>query len=114
MITFIDTNVLLDVFLPDPQWGQKSKESHEQAYSQGSLIINEIIYAQLAPQFEKKALLDDTLKHLGVQIKSIELETAFQAGMKWKKYRKSGGKRDRILADFLIGAHAAIHALAPS
>jgi len=48
MITFVDTNVLLDVFLPDPKWGETSKNSLDQAYVQGSLIINEIIYAELA------------------------------------------------------------------
>jgi predicted nucleic acid-binding protein len=44
MITFVDTNVLLDVFLPDPKWGETSKNFLDQAYVQGSLIINEIIY----------------------------------------------------------------------
>ena len=62
MITFVDTNVLLDVFLPDPRWGEASKKFLDQAYIQGSLIINEIIYAELAPQFSGKDLLDDTLK----------------------------------------------------
>ncbi len=28
------------------------------------------------------------------------------AGYAHRKYRKSGGGRDRVLADFLIGAHA--------
>jgi predicted nucleic acid-binding protein len=106
MITFVDTNVLLDVFLPDPKWGQKSKISLEHAFKQGSLIINEIIYSELAPQFSSKALLDNTLKTLSIRIVSIDLDTAYRAGHIWKEYRKSGGKRRRILSDFLIGAHA--------
>ena len=110
MITFIDTNVLLDVFLPDPKWGQTSKDSLDQAYVQGSLIINEIIYAELAPQFARKDLLDDILKVLGIRIVSLDLESAYHAGMKWKAYRKKGGTRNRVLADFLIAAHAQMHA----
>ena len=106
MITFVDTNVLLDVFLPDPKWGETSKNSLDQAYVQGSLIINEIIYAELAPQFSGKDLLDHTLKVLGIRIVSLDLETAYNAGMKWKAYRKTGGTRNRVLADFLIAAHA--------
>ena len=110
MITFVDTNVLLDVFLPDPKWGQKSKIRLEQSYNQGSLIINEIIYSELTPQFSSKALLDDVLKTLSIRIVSLDLKAAYHAGRIWKNYRKAGGKRNRILADFLIGAHAEIEA----
>jgi len=110
MITFVDTNVLLDVFLPDPKWGETSKNSLDQAYVQGSLIINEIIYAELAPQFARKDLLDDTLKVLGIRIVSLDLETAYSAGMTWKEYRETGGTRKRVLADFLIAAHSKMYA----
>ena len=102
MITFVDTNVLLDIFLPDPKWGQKSKICLEQAFKQGSLIINEIIYSELTPQFSSKALLDSTLKTLSIRIVSMDFESAYHAGQIWKEYRKAGGRRNRILADFLI------------
>ena len=102
--------ILLDVFLPDPKWGDTSKKFLDQAYIKGSLIINQIIYAELAPQFAGKDLLDDTLKVLGIRIVSLDLETAYNAGMKWKEYRESGGTRNRVLADFLIAAHAKMYA----
>lgn len=110
MITFVDTNVLLDVLLPDPRWGENSKNALDQAFRQGSLVINEIIYAELAPQFSSQALLDDTLNTLGIRILSLDRPSGYLAGSKWKKYRKSGSRRNRVLADFLIGAHAQIHA----
>lgn len=100
MITFVDTNVLLDVFLPDPKWGQKSKIRLEQAFDQGSLILNEIIYSELTPQFSSKALLDDALKILSIRIVSLDLKAAYNAGRIWKDYRKAGGRRNRILAGF--------------
>ncbi|MFO7962813.1 MAG: type II toxin-antitoxin system VapC family toxin [Desulfobacterales bacterium] len=110
MITFVDTNILLDVFLPDPKWGNPSREMLEQAYDEGSLIINPIVYAELAPQFLEKKLLDTTLETLGIRLVPIDFDTAFLAGMNWKKYRDAGGKRSRILSDFLIGSHAKKHA----
>ncbi len=110
MITFVDTNVLLDVFLPDPKWGQKSKIRLEQSFNQGSLIINEIIYSELAPQFFSRTLLGDVLKTLSIRIVSLDLKVAYHAGRIWKNYRKAGGRSNRILADFLIGAHAEIQA----
>ena len=106
MITLVDTNVLLDVFLPDPNFGERSLELLENAFQQGSLIVNEIVYAELAPQFDYRNLLDNTLAKLGIRIVLIDQETAYTAGRKWKQYKKTGGTRDRILADFLIGAHA--------
>ena len=108
MITFVDTNVLLDVLLPDPKWGENSKNSLYKAFSQGSLVINEIIYAELAPQFNSQALLDDTLNTLGIRIIPMDRQSAYLAGSNWKKYRNLGGQRNRVMADFLIGAHAQI------
>ena len=110
MITLVDTNVLLDVLLPDPKWGENSKNSLDQAFRQGSLVINEIIYAELSPQFSSQTLLDDTLNMLGIRIIPLDRQSAYLAGSNWKIYRKSSGQRDRVLADFLIGAHAQIHA----
>jgi predicted nucleic acid-binding protein len=108
MITFVDTNVLLDVFLPDPEWGSKSKENLEIAFNQGALIVNEIIYSELSPQFPDKEMLEDALRQLSIRMVSLDLEVAYQAGKKWQQYRKTVGKRNRVLADFLIGAHAAM------
>ncbi|MGD9080216.1 MAG: type II toxin-antitoxin system VapC family toxin [Desulfobacterales bacterium] len=110
MITLVDTNVLLDVLLPDPKWGENSKNSLDQAFRQGSLVINEIIYAELSPQFSSQTLLDDTLNMLGIRMIPLDRQSAYLAGSNWKIYRKSSGQRDRVLADFLIGAHAQIHA----
>jgi predicted nucleic acid-binding protein len=33
--------------------------------------------------------------------------TARTAGATWRQYRRDHGKRDRLIADFLVGAHAA-------
>ena len=37
----------------------------------------------------------------------IDSAIAWEAGVRWGRYRRAGGTRQRILADFLIGAHAA-------
>ena len=110
MITFVDTNVLLDVFLPDPDFGEDSLERLENAFEEGSLIINDIVYAELALQFGARESLDNAIAKLGLQVLPLDRDISFNAGVRWKAYRKAGGKRDRILADFIIGAHAQLKA----
>lgn len=110
MITAVDTNILLDILLPDPKFGSTSIALLEQAYDQGALIICEIVYAELVPQFKDKPFLDKILRKINVSVVPIDQEIAFLAGKKWGSYRKSGGKRERIITDFLIGAHALLRA----
>lgn len=44
---------------------------------------------------------------LGIKFSPLNEKAAAQAGIAWKAYRKAGGIRTRVVADFLIGAHAA-------
>ena len=106
MITLVDTCVLLDVFLPDPIWGNFSSNALKKVLLQGDVIINEIIYAELVPQFPSRKLLDETITMLGLRLQSLDSDTAFMAGRAWKEYKQAGGTRERIMSDFLIGAHA--------
>jgi len=110
MITAVDTNILLDVFLPDEKFASDSSKLLKLAYDEGALVICDIVYAELVPQFDKRFMLDSTLATINVSFSSVDKDVAFLAGEKWKVYRKSGGERKRIITDFLIGAHAMIKA----
>ncbi|MFC1820574.1 type II toxin-antitoxin system VapC family toxin [Thermodesulfobacteriota bacterium] len=106
----MDTNILLDVFLPDKSFAPGSAELLKRAYDEGAVIICDIVYAELVPQFSDRTSLDNTLGTLNVSFSHLNTEIAYIAGEKWSLYRKSGGKRTRIITDFLIGAHAMIKA----
>ena len=41
---------------------------------------------------------------------SVDTAIAWEAGIRWGRYRRAGGPRQRIMTDFLIGAHAAVAA----
>jgi len=110
MISAVDTNILLDVFLPDTRFAKESARLLRLAYDEGALIICDVVYAELVPQFGDRHKLDDTLATLNVSILSSNADIAFLAGERWRKYRNSGGTRERIITDFLIGAHAWIKA----
>ena len=106
MITAVDTNILLDVFLPDDKFAPESAKLLKSAYNQGAIIICSIVYAELVPQFADRFSLDNTLEVLNITCSPVDSEVAYIAGERWALYRKSGGKRMRIITDFLIGAHA--------
>lgn len=106
MITAIDTNILLDIFLPDVTHGESSLKSLEKAYEKGALVICNVVYAELVPQFEERHLLDLCLKKIGIDIIPLNNEAAYLAGILWNKYRKKNKTKNRIITDFLIGAFA--------
>ncbi len=66
MISAVDTSVLLDVFLPDPEFHDASLKALEMAGQEGLLLICEPVYAELAGQFPSKSQLDSILEKVGV------------------------------------------------
>ena len=71
MTTAVDTNILLDILLPDPVQGEASLRAIETAYEQGALVICEVVYAELAPHFESRERLDRTLKQMEISVQPL-------------------------------------------
>ncbi|MBN1552928.1 type II toxin-antitoxin system VapC family toxin [bacterium] len=111
MITEIDTNILLDILTADKQFSGSSLESLVTAEANGSMVICELVYSELAAAFNgDREKLDEFLKDTGIKFMSSTKETLSLAGKMWRQYRDKGGSRERILTDFLIGAHAMFQA----
>ena len=106
MITALDTSVLLDVLVNDPKHADRSEALLFHVYQQGALIISPAVYAELVPPARHRDELDGWLRQVHVQVVPFTVDHAYTAGVAHAAYRKAGGKRRRILADFLIGAHA--------
>jgi predicted nucleic acid-binding protein len=106
MRTSLDSNILFDIFLPDPVFEQGSCEAVEQCSRDGGLVLSEPVYAELAAWFSSSSELDKVLDELGIVVEAVSREGAFAAGRAWKHYRQAGGQRTRIMTDFLIGGHA--------
>lgn len=110
MISAVDTDVLLDIFSADVNYGPQSKQWLRDALDKGDIIVCDIVYAELVPAFGDQAALDSALQNINVKCSSIGKRIAYEAGRYWMSYRQSGGPRKRIISDFLIGAHAMIEA----
>ena len=106
MITSVDTSVLLDVFLSDAQHYSQSRERLSAAYNAGDIIVCGLVYAELVPAFGDRAALGKALQAVNATTSPIDTSISYEAGLRWMRYRRAGGPRKRIIADFLIGAHA--------
>lgn len=130
MITAVDTNVLLDVLIPDAPHGDESERTLAAAARSGAMIISEPVYAELAAHFGEQGDLDRFLDDTGLQLKASEQAALFKAGKAWSEYIRrrpttlncpscgasqdprceqcgsSIRPRQHVVADFIIGAHA--------
>lgn len=130
MISAIDTDVLLDILVPNAPDSEASKALIDQAYAEGSLVICEVVYAELFCQFETPHDMSMFLSDTGIRLVPSSREALQRAALAWKDYvsRRTGqlqcarcGKfqgitcvqcgatitsRQHIVTDFIIGGHA--------
>jgi predicted nucleic acid-binding protein len=134
VITAVDTNVLFGILIPRATSLADSKARLDDALEQGALVISEAVYAELASLFPSHPELTEFLSSTGIRLHPSGAETFWLAGQRWRQYsaRRAVGiacpqcghsetiqchscgrtisVRQHVLADFLIGAHAATHA----
>jgi hypothetical protein len=106
LITAIDTNVLLDVFGPDPKFGEASAEAVRRCVGEGALVACEVVWAEAAIAFPNSEKFRRAMADLMVAFEPLNEAAALKAAEVWRHYRARGGRRTRIASDFLIGAHA--------
>lgn len=134
MIWAIDTNILLDILIPNAAYAKRSMECLTQLSPDDELIVSSVVFAELASQFESAEDLEHFLSDTSIQLVPLSREALFEASKAWKAYSakrtgavlcpKCGRRqwikcadcqeviayRQHILSDFLIGAHAVVHA----
>jgi predicted nucleic acid-binding protein len=116
MTTALDTNVVVALWGPDPALSLAAQTALEAAFGQGNLTVAAPVFAELvaAPgrteQFVNGFFEDTGIAidwHLGEAIWRSAGRAFRGYAERRRKHRDSGARR--ILADFLIGAHAAAH-----
>jgi hypothetical protein len=110
LITAVDTSILLDVIGGDPDFGQASAASLRRCLHDGQLVACEVVWAECAAGLPDAETTADRLAALRVRYATVETPAALCAGQMWSVYRRRRGTRERIIADFLIGAHALLQA----
>jgi len=109
--TLVDANVLLDILTESEEWLDWSSSMLEEAAHDGPLVINPIIYAEIAAGFTRIEDLDDAVPRDYCRRADLPWPAGFLAAHVYQQYRRGGGTRRSPLPDFYIGAHAAIAGL---
>lgn len=132
MTVAVDTNILLDILLPDPNYKESSLNLLTRYMKTDQLIISEVVYSELASQFPEEKLLINFLDDTGINLIGSSSSALWIAATTWKKYIKVSGKalqcnncgkeeifkcsgcysiitcRLHIISDFLIAGHALV------
>jgi predicted nucleic acid-binding protein len=107
MRTAVDTSVLLDVLAADPKFGERSREALRRAYRSGALLASDVVWAEVRAHFTDQDAFQEAVGVLGIRFDPLQADTAALAGQLWQDYRRRRlGDQSRVVADFLVGAHA--------
>lgn len=72
------------------------------------MIVNAVVLAEATGRFQDYQDALAVVRGTGLTFEHMPIEAAHLAGQAHYQYRRSGGRRERVLPDFLIGAHAAV------
>jgi len=109
VITAVDSSVLLDVLSGDARFGDASGGALRKAMMAGSLVACEVVWAETTAWFAATAG-PTVVEQMRIAYDPMRAATAELAGRAWHSYRSAGGPRQRMIGDFLVGAHATLQA----
>jgi predicted nucleic acid-binding protein len=110
MKTAVDTSVLLDVLAADPVFGETSRQALRRAFDAGALVACDVVWAEVRANFPTEDVFARTMDAIGVRFDPMGEAAAQLAGRMWRESRRisraKGAGGNRVVADFLVGAHA--------
>jgi len=110
VITAVDSSVLLDVLSGDPNHGPRSAVALRRASAERALVASTVVRAEVVGAYDDAMAVEARLDRIGLELVADDRDVAVASGRVFRAYRQAGGTRRRILPDFLIGAHALVHA----
>ena len=102
----VDSSVLVDVLAGDPNFADVSLASLGAALAAGDVVICDAVVAEVHTLLAGAEATMEGLSSLGIRYLPTSEQAAVRAGHMQRRFRDRGGRRERVVADFLIGAHA--------
>lgn len=107
-LILVDSCVITDLADPDSDWYEWSANTLERLDNSHVFVINPIIYTECSVGYETIEEIENVVTTLAFDCKEIPREALFLAGKAFVQYRRRKGKKENVLPDFFIGAHAAV------
>jgi hypothetical protein len=116
MTTAIDTNIITALWNEDDALNRLARGALDAVFSRGKLVVSGVVYAELlAAPLRTEQFVDRFFDDAGIEVEwEINENMLRTAGVAFQSYaeqrrRQKGLQPRRILADFLIGAHAVVN-----
>lgn len=101
----VDSSVLVDLLSDSPRTDAAASAVRD-ALRQGPLVLCDIVLAEVCTSLHHGSDVLQVLEEAGLAYLPIEAKAALRAGEMQRRYRQRGGRRERTVPDFLVGAHA--------
>lgn len=102
----IDSSVVIDLLTDAAGLAESAEASLRQALSVGPVVVCEVVLTEVVTALKNGAEALDALEAMGIAYSATESRSAIRAGEMQRRYRQRGGRRERTVPDFLVGAHA--------
>ncbi len=106
----VDSSVLLDVISNDPKFAESSAAALAAAGEMDDVIVCDAVMAEICAYTEPMESAPEAMCEFGIRFVPMNEQAAMRAGVMYRRFRQRGGGRERLVSDFLIGAHAMLQA----
>ena len=108
----IDSNILIDFIGNDAVTADAADQALRRALAGSPVVACDVVLAEVVTGLGNGSAVMDALEELGIDFSPLERRSAVRAGEMQRRYlerrRAALGRPEppRVVADFLIGAHA--------
>ena len=101
----VDSSALIEL-LGNGSQTAASADALRDALHQGPVVLCDVVLAEVCTALKHGSDVLQFLEDAGLVYLAIEAKAALRAGEMQRRYRQRGGRRERTIPDFLVGAHA--------
>lgn len=101
----IDSSVLLELLTGEGD-ADTAELALREALSRGPVVVCDVVIAEVCSSLHDGDRAMQAFEEMGIAYSTVEEKSAVRAGEMQRRYRSRGGGRQRVGADFIVGAHA--------